>query len=411
MTWAERVNRERGRELEFEEILGYHLEQAYRYRVDLGVIDDEARGVARPRRGEARRPPAGARSPAATCPPRRTSSRRATALLPELDPLRVELLLDLAEARIELGELEAAGRGGRRGPRRRRAARRRAPAGPGVARPGRAPDLRSGPDRRAAARTTRPIVTRSTSLEAARRPRRPGARLARARRCSAHAPADTTTWPRAAERLIEHATRGRRGTPRRARRVRLCQPGGLELPARRASSTTRIEGFLERIHGDRKAEANIALALAQLHAMQGEFDRARELYRRGQALLRDLGPSISAITTSIASARVELLAGDLDCRRGRAPARRGGARRARRALLPALDRRRARPGPPARRTSSTRPSGSRGSPRRSPIRRTPIRRCCGAPSGAGSSRVRGEVERALRTERGGGRADRARRRT
>ena len=44
-TWAERVNRERGRELEFEEILGYHLEQAYRYRTELGVIDAEAREV------------------------------------------------------------------------------------------------------------------------------------------------------------------------------------------------------------------------------------------------------------------------------------------------------------------------------------------------------------------------------
>ena len=37
--WAEPVNRERGRELEFEEILGYHLEQAYRYRVELGPLD------------------------------------------------------------------------------------------------------------------------------------------------------------------------------------------------------------------------------------------------------------------------------------------------------------------------------------------------------------------------------------
>ena len=35
--WAEPINRERGRELEFEEILGYHLEQAYRYRVELGI--------------------------------------------------------------------------------------------------------------------------------------------------------------------------------------------------------------------------------------------------------------------------------------------------------------------------------------------------------------------------------------
>ncbi len=35
--WAEPINRERGRELEFEEILGYHLEQAYRYRTELGA--------------------------------------------------------------------------------------------------------------------------------------------------------------------------------------------------------------------------------------------------------------------------------------------------------------------------------------------------------------------------------------
>src|SRR4029079_13510282 len=45
--WAEPVNRERGRELEFEEILGYHLEQAYRYRVELGPLDDAGREVGR----------------------------------------------------------------------------------------------------------------------------------------------------------------------------------------------------------------------------------------------------------------------------------------------------------------------------------------------------------------------------
>jgi ATP/maltotriose-dependent transcriptional regulator MalT len=46
--------------------------------------------------------------------------------------------------------------------------------------------------------------------------------------------------------------------------------------------------------------------------MLGEFERARELYRRGQELLRDLGPSIGASITSIAAARVESLAGALD---------------------------------------------------------------------------------------------------
>ena len=38
--WADRVNRERGREAEFEEILGYHLEQAHRYLAELGPLDE-----------------------------------------------------------------------------------------------------------------------------------------------------------------------------------------------------------------------------------------------------------------------------------------------------------------------------------------------------------------------------------
>ncbi|HEY3527516.1 MAG TPA: adenylate/guanylate cyclase domain-containing protein, partial [Nocardioides sp.] len=44
--WAERVNRERGRETEFEEIHGYHLEQAVRYRRELGPLDDHGRELA-----------------------------------------------------------------------------------------------------------------------------------------------------------------------------------------------------------------------------------------------------------------------------------------------------------------------------------------------------------------------------
>ena len=107
VTWAERVNRERGRELEFEEILGYHLEQAYRYRVDLGVIDDHARSVAD--RAAAKLSSAGRRALARSDIPAAASLlARATALLPELDPLRIELLLDLSEVNIELGTLEAA---------------------------------------------------------------------------------------------------------------------------------------------------------------------------------------------------------------------------------------------------------------------------------------------------------------
>ena len=49
-----------------------------------------------------------------------------------------------------------------------------------------------------------------------------------------------------------------------------------------------------------------------MYAMQGSFDRARELYRNERDLLTELGPSIMASSTAIDGARVELLAGNLD---------------------------------------------------------------------------------------------------
>ena len=38
MAWADEVNRDRG--AEFEEILGYHLEQAWTYLSELGPLDE-----------------------------------------------------------------------------------------------------------------------------------------------------------------------------------------------------------------------------------------------------------------------------------------------------------------------------------------------------------------------------------
>jgi tetratricopeptide (TPR) repeat protein len=45
--------------------------------------------------------------------------------------------------------------------------------------------------------------------------------------------------------------------------------------------------------------------------MQGDFDEARTMYRREMSLLADLGVSRESASTSIDSARVEILAGDL----------------------------------------------------------------------------------------------------
>src|SRR4029450_8365106 len=85
--WAEPVNRERGRETEFEEILGYHLEQAVRYRSELGPLGGG--------RAQSRVSAGGGASARGHPPPACSLLRRAAALLPTDEPVRVELLGDL----------------------------------------------------------------------------------------------------------------------------------------------------------------------------------------------------------------------------------------------------------------------------------------------------------------------------
>jgi DNA-binding SARP family transcriptional activator len=87
--WLERTAAERA--IEYEEVFGYHLEQAYRYRVELRAVDDAARTLGREaaqRLGSAGRR-AFLRSDA---PAGANLISRAVALLPPDDPLRVELV-------------------------------------------------------------------------------------------------------------------------------------------------------------------------------------------------------------------------------------------------------------------------------------------------------------------------------
>ena len=55
---------------EHDEILAYHLEQAYRYRTELVPADDARRSPSPAKRVRSSRPPAGARLGARTSPPR-----------------------------------------------------------------------------------------------------------------------------------------------------------------------------------------------------------------------------------------------------------------------------------------------------------------------------------------------------
>jgi tetratricopeptide (TPR) repeat protein len=104
--WLERNDVERG--AGHGEIVGYHLEQAYRYRIELGPANDETLALAG--RAGARLATAGRRAYLGGDTPAASGLlARAAALLPPNSAARDELLVSLAAALVETGDLESAG--------------------------------------------------------------------------------------------------------------------------------------------------------------------------------------------------------------------------------------------------------------------------------------------------------------
>ena len=94
---------------EYEEILGYHLEQAHRYLVELGPVDahvDELAQRAGTRLAVAGRRAAARGDISATV----GLLRRASRLLPPDDPLRLETLMRLHDGLLQGGDIERSGR-------------------------------------------------------------------------------------------------------------------------------------------------------------------------------------------------------------------------------------------------------------------------------------------------------------
>ena len=103
--WCVRIAGERIEEL--EEIVGYHLEQAFRNRESIGALDEEARALAI--EASARLESAGMR--AFDRPDMAAAAnllRRAETLLPPDDPGRVAILTTLASALFDIGRLDEA---------------------------------------------------------------------------------------------------------------------------------------------------------------------------------------------------------------------------------------------------------------------------------------------------------------
>jgi class 3 adenylate cyclase/tetratricopeptide (TPR) repeat protein len=304
--WADRVNGESGRTLEFQEILGYHLEQAYRYLSELGALDAE--GIAIGADAAQRLGAAGRRAFARGDMPAAVSLfQRATRLMPRLAPERLALLPELAEGLMELGEFDAA----------------RALVEEGLKAAEEAHDERLRHSMRLRGMFLRlyggePGEWGTQALQvaaeavAALTPMQAHNELASAWRLTSfvhgvagrYAESGAATQP-----YIEHARKA--GNLRLVARACLGLANGILpgiTPVR--EGIAQCEALLGEA-GDRQVLGIIQCIVAQLRAMNGEFEQARTLYRSGRATLRDLGRGVNAAQTGVDVARVELLAGDL----------------------------------------------------------------------------------------------------
>jgi DNA-binding SARP family transcriptional activator len=303
--WLERSSRQRERDIEVEEILGYHLEQAYRYRNELGPLDDEAKALGG--RASTRLASAGRRALArGDFPAAAKLLDRAARLLDEGQIDRQLLLASAGEAYMEIGEFGTAD-----------AILMQAATGAralGDEPVSIAADLvRLQLHLRSEASTSIDHVMKHTELAIAdlavsEDPRA----LARAWRLLELANGVSGRYKAAGDAnalALEYARRaGDRVLEKRlyssAAQVALSGPS----PAR--DGIVRCEELLRMAEGDRRAQGVTLAAMAHLRAMVGDLDRAREDYRRGRVILEELGLRFDASLISIDSGAVELLAGD-----------------------------------------------------------------------------------------------------
>jgi class 3 adenylate cyclase/tetratricopeptide (TPR) repeat protein len=300
--WIEHAAPDRASE--YEEIRGFHLEQAYLIRVQLGTIDERLEMLGR-RASEylgssGRHAVARGDMPAAA-----GLLRRAAGLLPADDRDRVELFVEAGEALIETGELRFADD-------MLRAAITGAEliADEALILETRAARFRlqletEGTAEEDVVREVGSFIPALERLEA-------HAGLARAWRvltqihwqAARYGEAEQATW-----KMIEHAKLAGDAllAKRASSNVAMCLLYG---PTPVDEAIDRCRGLMDETAGDRKAEALVLCVMARLHAMRGEFDVAREHYRRSRAMLEEFGWHLLASLTSLDSGPIELLAGD-----------------------------------------------------------------------------------------------------
>jgi class 3 adenylate cyclase/tetratricopeptide (TPR) repeat protein len=307
VAWLERTTGPKSSEL--DEILGYHLEQAFHYRSELGPVGDEASELAC-RAGESlgragRRAMVGGGDIAAAA----SLISRAVALLPEEHPRRPDLLTELGSARMMAGDFAGADE---------------------VLEEAAALAAETGDDRlqsRALIElefyksfTGSEDVTRTIPEVTARAiPILEGAGdhlgLARAWRLRSELDIRAARWgarSEALDRALDYAREA--GDLRREVAFLIGQLAQALYfgPTPVEEAIDRCERFLSDVTADRSLEAAIGSTLAGLHAMRGDFDQARQLWSNAQKLYEALGLGFRRAGRSYIPAWIETLAGDYE---------------------------------------------------------------------------------------------------
>ena len=305
--WAEEINLRQGRAQEFEEIQGYHLEQAHRYLSELGTVDDHARLLGE--RASVKLASAGRRAfgrgdvRAAV-----NLLRRAADTLPADQLPHLRLLPDLGEALMETGDFDEA-----------ELVLNTAQAGA---------EAIGDASLAAEAQLVRLLVEQYSfegqdwsgrvmaAIEAARPifehdEYHPGLALVARLQVGLHGTANRYGQAAAAsEQVIDHA-RAAGDTRLERRGVGSYAASALYGPTPVSEAIERSEELLAGVSGDRRTEGKLCRTLAVLYAMRGDFDKARASYIHAQALLEELGGYVAA-SGSLEFAQIEILAGDLD---------------------------------------------------------------------------------------------------
>ena len=301
--WLE--NAAGARSAEYEEILGYHLEQAYGYRAELGPLDERARAVA----ARAARHLASAGRRALNRYDVTAGAallRRAVHLLPDDAPERLELLVDLGVAAIELGDYQRADEALEEAIERAKAAGDRAiEYRVRFAQLDRTDVPGSGEEALRFAEEAIPVLQElGDDLGLSRAWQLIGYRH------WLHLQAGKAE--EAFSRALEYARRA--SSPRDVSKMLHRLEGALLWgPTSAEQALERVQEVLDEASGDRLVEGAARLAQAVLLAMLDRSEESRAASTEGRKILGDLGPGV--MTTMVMAGRAGLaeeLIGDLE---------------------------------------------------------------------------------------------------